>query len=183
MKLLNKKSLDLVFLKNEFKEIKFEFFGLEAESFLSCIGCWCNTASEVVESWEPIQSLLSAFYHPEAEVVKWNTYLVFFCTERLDNEDKYLIENNKFFARKVILDNLGTLPDLDLAKKLLNEQLLGMDLLLTNNESDNLDSCRMKFDASLWSLIEDAPDDNSVKSREQREEIILNIIRYINNEN
>ena len=181
MKLLNKNSMDLSFLKNEFSEIEFEFFELENDSFMSCLGCWCVNAEKVIESWDAIQSLFVAYYHPEIEIIKWNTYLVFFCAERLKEEDKYLIENNKFFFRKVILDNMGELPDLNLAEKLINMELLGTDIVLKGNE--DLVAHGLKLDASLWSLIEGTPDDNSAKSREQRDEIIKNIIRYINNEN
>ncbi|MGP5564992.1 ABC-three component system middle component 1 [Vreelandella alkaliphila] len=175
MKLLSKQ-YDLAFLSSDFDNIRFEFFASDDSLYyLTCIACWCNTAAEVISSWRAIQSLVSAYYQPPGELAKWNIYLAFFCTESLSVWDKYVIQNDKYAVRKIVLDGLNEFPDLVKAESLLNNQLLGADLKLKDKD----DQAKQKTVLSINCYVSGAPLDSTEESKKKRAEIIDNMIESL----
>lgn len=57
--------------------------------------------------WKQINSVLSEYLaeYLDSPFKKWNVYILFIATDTVSKELKYEIENNKFFARKIVVDN------------------------------------------------------------------------------
>lgn len=180
MHLLNKEH-DLNFLHTKFKEMNFQLFVSNGEgSYISCVACWCESASQVVDNWSAIQNYLSVYYQPPGDIALWNIYLAFFCTEKLPIWEKYKIENDKYAVRKLVLDGTGTiLPNAE-SLTLLNNHLLGADLELTERNKGTED----EFSLSLGDYVRGTPLDSTFESRETRARRIDNIIEFLSkNEN
>jgi len=178
MKLSNK-AQDFGFLTSEFDGVRFELFTSD-ESFLSCVVCWFQSSIQVVAYWQELQSIVSVKFKPEGRYSKWNTYLVLLCSDRLDIRDKYVIQNDRYAARKIVLDGLGELPDINLVEKMVNVELLGSDLelkVMTDNVKEGVE-------VPLASLVKGAPLDATSTAKEERSAMIDKLIEFLEkNEN
>jgi hypothetical protein len=178
---LSHRERNLSFLSSEFDKIKFDFFSSDDnDNYITCIGCWCDTEEDITSNWEAIQNLISVYHQPPGNIAKWNIYIVFFCLEKLDSPNKYMIQNNKYSARKIVFDGLVSFPDIALAESLLNNQLLGADLRLSIVEKKSEDESAL----SIAKYINGTPLDNSDESKEIRAEMLNKIIELVtSNEN
>ena len=174
------KNADLSFLSAQYENIEFHMFCSDDHfSFISCIACICESSEVVLESWRAIQNIVSVFHQPAGELAAWNVYLVFVTPNRVPIWNKYEIENNKFAARKIILDDLPEIPNIDQLAIELQKQLLGTDLALDQRANESRDAF-----LSLIGSVRGIPLDSRSESKEQRAEMINSIIECLQkNEN
>jgi len=93
--------------------------------------------------------------------------------------DKYQIENNKYTARKIIVDGLPSLPSHEQVCSYLEEHLLGSDLTLDSRVNEPREAL-----LSLEEFVRGAPTDQKAESKEKRALMIECIIELLNkNEN
>lgn len=179
MKLLGKE-VDLGFLSTQYENIRFYMFRSDDPlSFISCITCICETSAQVVENWQAIQNIISVHHQPEGSLAAWNVYLAFVTVEQVPLWEKYEIENNKFAARKIIIDELLEIPSLEELAIELQNQLLGSDLTLDTRVNDPEEAL-----LSLERYVRGAPLDSKTESREMRAQMINSIMEFLkNNEN
>lgn len=175
MKLLTKES-DLEFLSAEFENIQFLMIRSDDRlSFISCIVCVCETAQEIIENWRAIQNMVAVYHQHSGGFDAWNMYLAFVSAESVSVWEKYEIENNKFSARKIVLDWFEKKPSIDQLIIELEKQLLGSDLTLETRSShveENL--------TRLEKYYRGAPLDFNIESREKRALMIDKIIESLN---
>ncbi|MBD9983717.1 MULTISPECIES: ABC-three component system middle component 1 [Citrobacter freundii complex] len=171
---LSKKDHDLNFLVSEFEGIRFELFSVEKLNFINCIACWFDTSQELVTKWKEIQSIISLKFKPESRFSRWNIYLVLLCPDSLDIRDKYVIENDRYAARKIVFDNLGTQLPLENIESKINIELLGTDLKLQEVIPSDNSSVKLP----IASLIKDTPIGSTSESKMKRNEIINKLIEY-----
>lgn len=175
MKLLNKE-IDLNFLSSQYQNIDFQMFISDDRlSFISCIVCVFDTSAEVMESWRAIQNIVSVHYQPSDGFAAWNVYLALVTVETIPLWEKYEIENNKYAARKIILDGLPEVPSPDQLSIELQKQLLGSDLTLDPRVNEPREA-----QLSLEDYVRGAPLDSKAESREKRAVMINNIIEFLN---
>jgi hypothetical protein len=176
VKLLIKES-DLGFLSAEFENIQFHMIRSDDRlSFISCIVCVCETAQVIIENWRAIQNMVAVYHQHSGDFDAWNMYLAFVSAENVPIWEKYEIENNKFSARKIVLDGLQEIPNIDQLIIELEKQLLGSDLTLetrSNHIEENL--------THLEKYYRGTPLDSKSESREMRASMINNIIESLNN--
>jgi hypothetical protein len=171
VKLLNKE-VDLEFLSSQYENIQFHMFGSNDRiSFISCLVCVCNSSKDIVDNWQAIQNMATVYYQNSGGFNSWNMYLVFFSVEKIPIWEKYKIENNKFSARKIVLDELQESPSLEQLTSQLENQLLGSDLTL-----DNRSFPAEKNSTYLEKYYHGTPIDLKSESREKRARVINNII-------
>jgi len=70
---------------------------------------------ELKNNWEKINNVLSEYLEDfiEENFVRWNIYIVYLVDDEVSKELQYKIENDTFFARKIVEDNYR----LDLSEK------------------------------------------------------------------
>jgi hypothetical protein len=154
----------------------FQLFVSDDETcYISCVACWCKSASHIIENWGAIQNFISAYYQPPGELATWNIYLAFFCMEELPLWEKYVIENDKYAVRKLVLDRLQAMPTSADANILLNNHLLGADLDIKDNGA----RIAPEFSISLGEYVRGTPLDSKVESREARISRINDIIEFL----
>lgn len=179
MKLLTKE-IDLEFLSNQFENIQFNMLRSDDHnSFISCIACVCETSNDIVRNWRAIQNMVAVYCQSSGAFDAWNMYLAFASVENVPSWEKYEIENNKFSARKIVLDGLQDPPSLELLIIELENQLLGTDLMLENRSSQLKENL-----THLENYYRGVPIDSKSESREKRALMINTIIESLNsNEN
>ncbi|HDC4525826.1 hypothetical protein QTN38_009825 [Enterobacter cloacae subsp. cloacae] len=176
MKLSNKLQ-DFSYLATEFEGAKFELYASD-EDFLNCIVCWFPSANDIVNSWQAIQSIVSVKFKPEGKYAKWNIYIVMLCADKLGIKEKYVIQNDRYAARKIVLDGLSVLPDSQEVEKMVNIELLGTDLeLKVVSEKANEGA-----DISLASLVKGAPSAATSAAKEERVAMINKLIEFLSND-
>nr|WP_261141408.1 hypothetical protein [Serratia proteamaculans] len=105
--------------------------------------------------------------------------MVFVTIETVPVWEKYEIENNKYAARKIILDRLSEIISPEQLAVELQKHLLGSDLTLDSR----INEPRVAL-LSLEEYVRGAPLDSKTESREKRASMINNIIELLNqNEN
>ena len=168
---------DLSFLNSEYKSIKFHMFRSDYHlSFISCIACMCETSEDIVKNWRAIQNIVSVKHQPAGNLAAWNVYLAFVTVEQVPLWEKYEIENNKFAARKIIIDGLQEIPSPEQLAIELQKQLLGSDLTLDTQVNEPKAAL-----LSLERYVRGAPLDSKTESREKRAQMINNIMEFLNN--
>ena len=178
MKLLSKEH-DFSFLTSEIDGVRFELFA-SRESFLTCIVCWFESSTAIMMNWQAIQSIVSVRFKPEGGHSKWNVYLVLMCPDSLKLRDKYVIQNDRYAARKIIMDGLGELPDSPSVEKLVNAALLGTDLELAPVSYNSKDDS----ETPIATIVKDVPSGSSVGAKEARSKMINKLIEFLSeNEN
>lgn len=179
MKLLIKE-YDFEFFTAEFDGVAFHMFRSDDElSYISCIVCLCKEPSTIVKNWRVIQNLVSVHHQPSGNLAAWNVYIAFVTSGTVSIWDKYQIENDKYAARKLIMDGYAGLPTLDQLKVQLERQLLGADLTLDSRVTERREPL-----LSLEKFVRGAPLDQKTESKEKRASMINKIIDSLNkNEN
>ncbi|MGE6197354.1 ABC-three component system middle component 1 [Aeromonas media] len=176
MKLSNKLQ-DFSYLATEFEGARFELYASD-EAFLNCIVCWLQSANDLVNSWQAIQSIVSVKFKPEGRYAKWNIYLVLLCVDKLDVKEKYVIQNDRYAARKIVLDGLSVLPDSQAVEKMVNIELLGTDLELKVVSENTKEGA----DISIASLVKGAPSATTSAAKEERVAMINKLIEFLSND-
>lgn len=148
------------------------------EAFLNCIVCWLQSANDLVNSWQAIQSIVSVKFKPEGRYAKWNIYLVLLCADKLDVKEKYVIQNDRYAARKIVLDELGVLPDSQVAEEMVNIELLGTDLELKVVSENTKEGA----DISIASFVKGAPSATTNAAKEERSAMINKLIEFLSND-
>ena len=179
MKLLTKE-YDFEFLAAEFGDMAFHMFRSDDSlSYISCIACLCKESSVIVKNWRVIQNLVSVHHQPPGNLAVWNVYIAFVTIGTVPICDKYQIENNKYSARKLIIDGYAELPTVEQLTDCLEEQLLGSDLTLDPRFAETREPL-----LSLEKFVRGAPLDQKIESKEKRASMINEIIESLNkNEN
>lgn len=179
MKLLVKE-VDLEFLSTEYENI--EFYTLCSDdrlSFITCIVCVCGNLKNVIENWRTIQNMVTLYYQHSGGIDAWNMYLAFICNEKVPIWEKYEIENNKFSARKIILDEFQGIPNIERLISELEKQLLGSDLKLVSQSHQLKESL-----PNQENYYRGAPLESNSMSKDKRASMIDKIIESLNsNEN
>lgn len=171
---LSKTDHDFGLLASDFKSIKFELFSSEELNFINCIACWFSSSQELAKKWKEIQSIISLKFKPEGRFSRWNVYLVLLSPDTLDNRMKYIIENDRYAARKIVFDGLKTQISTEDVERKINVELLGTDLKL----QEIAPSPSSKVELSIAALIKGTPIDTTNESKVARSKVITNLIEF-----
>lgn len=171
---LSKTEHDLGFLTSQFEGLRFELYSADELSFISCIVCWFDCPQNLVAKWKALQSVISVGFKPVARFSKWNIYLVMLCSDTVDIRNKYVIENDRYAARKIVMDGLGKQLSSDEVVVKLNVELLGSDLELQKNSPSPVSKVKL----AIGPLIKNIPVDSTSKSKDKRGEVVRKLVEY-----
>tara|TARA_R110002049_G_scaffold286358_1_gene468124 strand:+ start:3570 stop:4151 length:582 start_codon:yes stop_codon:yes gene_type:complete len=135
------------FLKDAFPDVKFEFYKANipeidtSKAFFTAFVCHINTEHTLAKVWRRINNLIGAEYQSKLneEFSSWNIYVVFLVKEPVSNIEKYKIENDTFFVRKLVCDNLKDSFMSFTTTEFLNNIIFGADIdPINDNQSTQL---------------------------------------------
>lgn len=169
------KDFDFTEIQRNFPSVNFGFYVSEAQSFISCILCEFETAQSLVEQWGSIQNFVSVYHQPKVEAERWNVYLILLCPETVDVRNKYIIQNDTYTARKLIVENESVPVENSRAIQILNNELLGFDLKADFSEA----TVECNYQSSITDLLVDIPLDASASARSIRAEKIKFLINAV----
>ncbi|QWG36728.1 ABC-three component system middle component 1 [Bacillus mycoides] len=104
------------------------------------------------------------------DVEKWNLYIFFFINEKISEELKTLIEQNKYATRKIVYDNISKELSNDEIKEVILNKLFLLDLSpedLSNTENDStLQEIISNKDLLLINLIKEVKEVKGTSNKE-----------------
>lgn len=169
------KYFDFAEIERNFPSVSFGFYGSEVQSFISGILCVFESAKSLVEQWESIQNFVSVYHQPKVEAERWNVYLILLCPEMVDIRNKYIIQNDTYTARKLIVENEPAPVESLRLIQILNNELLGFDLKA--DFAERVVECN--YQSTITDLLVDIPLDASVSARNARAEKIKSLINSV----
>jgi hypothetical protein len=136
-------------LKENFTSFSFEF---HEENFGSIIPIFFITAEKeeiLCKTWRSISEFVATNFQSKLkdEFSIWNIYLFFLTPNEISNELKYLIENDTFSSRKIIIP---TQTDKNI---IIGEHILNGDLNIDKTEDINKKG--FNHNPILWSVLND----------------------------
>lgn len=107
-------------------------------------------------NWQRLNSAISVELKPflTTEFSKWNLYLFLIVSERVSKEIKYVVENNKFSSRKIVLDNFRREFGTDDISTILTEHITNTDLM-PESDSQSIQGSGYKSDTVVWKTVAD----------------------------
>lgn|GEM_PF-6921293 len=122
------KNLDIGFLSEFSGDWAFTVFEVLADSSnaITVFSCQTQKAEILERDWLEVTDYINSDYlaEVESEFERWNSYLLFTCTEKAPKSLQYEIENNKFSMRKIVEHYLDPVLGTPVLIKLLNRKIL-----------------------------------------------------------
>jgi len=127
----NNNDNDLDNLSGEFNGWNFSYFNQSKES--NNIGVFCcqvKCADTLRKEWQQINNYIATtfLFKNKSPFERWNTYLLFSCSESISPALQYEVENNKFAMRKILVADKAL--DNDELIILLNKKILATDIVI-----------------------------------------------------
>ncbi len=121
-------------LKEEFDGISFSYEEVNYQGKLPCFFIEIDN-DKLAETWMKISDVIAINYQSrlENEFSRWNIYLFFLVKETVVNELKYLIENDTFSSRKIVVDKLLKTEDV------INQHILNADIRIESTSKKDID--------------------------------------------
>ncbi|MFM2590157.1 ABC-three component system middle component 1 [Vibrio sp. TBV020] len=178
--MFRKVSLDDVIINSSlFGDIRIELYQKYEQcdkDYFSCFFVKIDSEDSLRENWLEIVSYIGTEYisNLDSEFSIWNVYVVFALDGIVNRDIKYMIENNKLFLRKIVLDSGFTYDEKEVIN-FLNNKILGSDIEVTQHEEINVELNYSDLTQDLLSSIKEIS--NTDKSRVQRSEWIESFLR------
>lgn len=169
------KDFDFTEMKRNFPSVSFGFYVSEVQSFISGILCVFESAQSLVEQWEAIQNFVTVYHQPKVEAELWNVYLILVCPESVDVRNKYIIQNDTYTARKLIVEKEPVPVEDSRLIQILNNELLGFDL--KPEFGSTMVECN--YQSAITDLLVDMPLDSSLSAKSIRAEKIKSLIKFV----
>ncbi|PLC57362.1 ABC-three component system middle component 1 [Photobacterium carnosum] len=108
----------------------------DEESKLSCISIQLNSEEYLWSNWEALTNEVAINYIStlKSTFSKWNCYIIFACTFNISKELKYKIENNKFAARKIIIEVNDYISEPEI-RNIINNRILAFNINLSDSSA------------------------------------------------
>lgn len=151
------KMLDIGFLDEFSAGWEFAVCEVLADSSnpITVFSCQTQNIAILERDWLEITDYINSDYlaDVESEFERWNSYLLFTCTEKVPKSLQYDIENDKFSMRKIVEHCPGSILGKPELIKLLNRKILSTDInyqeLISNTATSNSISVPDLSDLSL----------------------------------
>ncbi|WP_027421080.1 ABC-three component system middle component 1 [Crocinitomix catalasitica] len=128
---------------------------------------------ELLKIHEELRDYIAIYFQSqilEKDIERWNIYQFFFIQEKVEDNTKQKIEQDKFSTRKIILDNLKKSLLDEQIKSLINLELFEFKIETRKIDTDTVDEKLNKEHSSLLALIDKIGNSNLDDSLE----LILN---------
>jgi hypothetical protein len=175
-------SLLIEHLKNKFV-VQFEKYELEylpeniVQGKIHSFFVQFTSANELEKRWREMSNFIALHFQSvlENKFEIWNIYLFFKMPVRIENALKYMIENDTFSSRKILIEcNFAN-------QEIINEHILNTDLSLgEKHRSDN----NFEKNSTIWEALKDKPIKKIISAADETAfENIFNAVKQSKNEN
>lgn len=116
---------------NEYRVEKVNLGGEFVISFLLF-----NSMNELERNWQKLSGIFSEYLEEYMidDFSRWNFYIIYLCKESVVKELQYKIENNAFFARKIVEGNYSSDFTNENIEKLISEHIVFNNLKINSTQ-------------------------------------------------
>lgn len=171
-------------LSERFKQLTFKFLiqdiGVKISVFVVHGSC---SNLEEGNNWRIISEEIALKFQNKiiSKDDKWNIYIIYACSDKVDKELKAKIENDKFSSRKIVEDNQTKELSDEIVNNLIVKHITNTDLVnIVNNTDENIEKSYHPQKAEVWDLI---PKNESVMRNKGLQNTIIEQLKKINYEN
>ncbi|MGI2800890.1 ABC-three component system middle component 1 [Photobacterium damselae] len=95
--------------------------------------CRFSTEAELKSLWDKLNSVISAELGCDFknDFERWNLYFFYLCEKKVKDSVKYQIENDKYFSRKILIDDSKLKLTSESIKHLISKNIINDDLILS----------------------------------------------------
>jgi hypothetical protein len=174
----------LAVLSERFENINFKFLdkdiGVKINTF---IVHGLSSDLENDNNWRIISEEIALKFQSKITSIdeKWNLYIIYVCSDKVNKELKARIENDKFSTRKIVENRqIEKLTD-EIANNLIIKHITHTDLVeIVNNTQEKIIKSYSPKNKNIWGLI---PKDKSVFRDPKSQKYIIEQLKKINYEN
>jgi hypothetical protein len=122
---------------------------------------------ELLEVWEDICSDIALNFQAELkdDIEIWNIYILFLVKESVNSQVRYLIEQDKYSSRKLVIEGVKNSIDEEYINEVIKEKLFHVSIAEDSNSKNNNEKISQKLQADynkLYSVIKDSQERPSV---------------------
>ncbi|WP_214704129.1 MULTISPECIES: ABC-three component system middle component 1 [unclassified Exiguobacterium] len=123
--------------------------------------CDFNSESEMIEMYSVINDVIAYDFQRTLmkDMEKWNLYLFCFVNEKVSEDAKAVVEQNKYATRKMVFDNNKNYISIEAKEKIIVNKLFNLNtkemLPKNNDEYESIYQFIEQNDSSLLKVIED----------------------------
>ncbi|MED3575476.1 ABC-three component system middle component 1 [Cytobacillus praedii] len=101
-----------------------------------------NDQEELLENWKDISGDIAIYFQGELtnDIEIWNIYLLFLVQGSVDSEVRYIIEQNKYSSRKLVVENVMRPLDDENINNILEEKLFRVEIDTASKVSSDTES-------------------------------------------
>lgn len=116
---------------------------------------------ELLENWKDISSDIAIHFQGglESDIEIWNIYILFLVQGSVDSQTRYLIEQNKYSSRKLVIEYVKGPIDKEFIENIVNDKLFNVKVDSDSNKSIPTKSISVilgnKYE-NLFSVINDS---------------------------
>ncbi|MRG87912.1 ABC-three component system middle component 1 [Salinibacillus xinjiangensis] len=94
-----------------------------------------NDQDELMEHWKEISGDIAVHFQGElvSDIEIWNIYILFLVQGSVDNDIRYLIEQNKYSSRKLVIENVERPIGTEDIENIINEKLFNVNVESVGN--------------------------------------------------
>lgn len=134
------------------------------------------------DSWRLISEEIALKFQSKMDSKddKWNLYIIYVCSDKVDKELKAKIENDKFSSRKIVIANQTERLKKESVNNLIVQHITNTDLIDTVNKTN--ESVEKKYEPnskSIWDLI---PKGDSIIGNTKLQTNIIEQLKKVNYE-
>lgn len=161
-------------LKEEFEGINFSFEEINYRGKLPCFFIKIGETDKLDKIWMKASDIIAVNFQSRLvnEFSIWNIYLFFIVNEPIENDLKYLIENDTFSSRKIVI-----VGDIDF-REIIDEHILNSDIKIDASKvNENIFSPNPIFYDQIYDMDAKTRVTNAMK------DVFSNIISEIKADN
>ncbi|MDE1347637.1 ABC-three component system middle component 1 [Vibrio aestuarianus] len=101
--------------------------------------CRFSKEGELKSLWDKLNSVISAELSCDFknDFERWNLYFFYLCERKVKDSVKYQIENDKYFSRKILIDDSKLKLTSESIEYLISKNIINDDLILTSAKKDD----------------------------------------------
>lgn len=101
--------------------------------------CRFNKEAELKSLWDKLNSVISAELSCDFknDFERWNLYFFYLCEKKVKDSIKYQIENDKYFSRKIVIDESRLKLTSESIEYLISKNIINDDLILRDPKKDD----------------------------------------------
>jgi len=110
---------------------------------------------ELMEHWKDISGDIAINFQGEldSDIEIWNIYILFLVQGNVDNDKRYLIEQNKYSSRKLVIENVENPIDKERIDKIIDDKLFNINLDSVVNVSSSDESISITLESMYENLF------------------------------